>query len=155
MKKAYVLTMCIFLLFPLSNYAEDAMENDDNTTDIMIDPNCLDSNDVCFNRAVEKEKLVQQCADNPEWCEQRRERLKQRRDARQALKAQCEVQPDQCDQLTKTFRQQQKQLVESQQTQWCTDNPERCEQWKVDQKALRAQCQTLRRQIADKYPDRP
>lgn len=161
MKKIRTLTTLILLVIPMIGWADneigDSITNmpEDVSEDVLIDPNCLDSNDICFNRAVEKEKLVTQCSENPVWCEQRRERMKQRRAARQELKAQCEAQPEQCEQLTNAFKAQQKQLVESQQGQWCTDNPARCEQWKADQKALRQQCQTLRRQLAEKYTDRP
>jgi predicted RNase H-like nuclease (RuvC/YqgF family) len=161
MKRIYTLITCALLISPILSWADDSMVVDDETQttltndDVVIDPNCLDSSDVCFNRAVEKEKLVQQCVENPVWCEQRRERMKQRREARQALKAQCEAQPEQCEQLTQTFKEQQKQLVESQRIQWCTDNPQRCQQWEADQKALREQCQTLRRQLTEKYTDRP
>jgi len=94
----------------------------------MIDPNCIDSLEVCQERAAKREALRQRCANDPVWCKERRARLKQEREERQALKKQCQANPAQCKALKQQNRENKKeerrrarQQLKEAQAQWCTD----------------------------------
>ncbi len=140
----------------------------------MVDPDCIDSLEVCQERAAEKEAIRQQCATDPVWCEKRRKSLRQQqrekedlREQRKALRKQCKANPDQCKELKRQFKEKQKQSKRQQrkrkarqklkeaQEQWCTNNSSDCERWKEEKKALSKKIQEMRRQLDKKYPGKP
>ncbi|MCK5522101.1 MAG: hypothetical protein KAI83_03110 [Thiomargarita sp.] len=127
-----------------------------------IDPDCIDSIEVCQERAAKREALRQRCAAYPVWCEKRRENLKKEREEKEALRKQCQANPDQCEDLKRQFRKKKaqekreaKQKLKEAQAQWCADNPSECKRWKADKKALSKQCKKMRRQLEEKYPRMP
>lgn len=162
-------TISILLLTVFGFISANSVQSAESSNTPMVDPDCIDSLEVCQERAAKKEAIRQHCAADPVWCEERRERLKQQqkekenlRNQRRALRKQCKANPDQCKELKRQFKEKQKkrrkkaqQKLKDAQKQWCTDNPNDCERWKEDKKALSKQCQKMRRQLDKKYPGRP
>jgi hypothetical protein len=162
-------TISILLLTVFGFISANSVQSAESSNTPRIDPDCIDSLEVCQKRAAEKEAIRQQCAADPVWCEKRRKSLRQQqtekealREERRVLRKQCKANPDQCEELTRQFREKQKQRrkearqkLKKAQEQWCTDNPSNCERWKEDKKALNKQCQKMRRQLDKKYPGRP
>jgi len=152
-----LLLLILFGLIP-STFAQSS----NSSKEPMIDPNCLNSLEVCQKQAAKREALRQRCAEDPVWCEERRARLKQEREERQALKKQCQANPAQCKELKRQYREKKKeerrkakQPLKEAQAQWCADNPSDCERWKADKKTLGKECRKMRRQLEEKYPSRP
>ena len=156
MKKIKMAVMLWFWLTSMS-WAEE-----DSTSALMIDPDCIDSRQICQERADQKEALRQRCLADPVWCEERRTKLRQQRDEKQALKEQCQTNPEQCEELKRQFKEQkiqqrkeQRKELKEAQAQWCTENPSLCQQWKADKKEVNKQCSELKRLLQEKYPDMP
>jgi len=130
--------------------------------DAMIDPDCVKSQQECQRRANQKEAVRQHCLADPEWCKERRYNRRLEMEERRELKRQCKLHPDKCAELTSEFKKRQNQLrkenrdkLKQEQEQWCTDNPVACEQWKTELEKIQAQCQQLKFQLMEKFPDRP
>ena len=169
MKTIKITVIPLFLILlgsaPLSwaeEVAEPPTKQSSTLTPPMTDPNCVDSQEVCQQRAEKREALRQRCANDPEWCKEYRAEKRQRREEVQALKKQCQAHPEQCAEIKQQFKQQQKerrqterQKLKDAQMQWCLDNQAACEQWKIDFKQIQQKCQELRRQLEEKYPTRP
>jgi hypothetical protein len=167
-------TISILLLTVFGFISANSVQSAESSNTPMVDPDCIDSLEVCQERAAEKEAIRQRCATDPVWCEERRSGLKQLqrekddlRKQRRALRKQCKANPDQCAELKQQFREKQKQSKRQQrrrearqklkeaQKQWCTENPSDCERWKEEKKVLSKQYQEMRRQLDKKYPGKP
>lgn len=163
MIKITVIPLLILLGSTPLSWAEEPSTNQSPTlTPPMIDPNCVDSVEVCQLRAEKREALRQRCANDPEWCKEYRAKKRQRREEARALKKQCQANPEQCAEIKQQFkqkraeqRQSERQQLKNAQMQWCLDNPAVCKQWEIDFKQTQQQCQKLRHQLAKKYPTRP
>ncbi len=155
--------LTLLILAPLSwSQQTDSAEQSATLTQPILDPNCLDSFEVCQQRAAKREALRQRCAADPEWCKAYRDKKRQLREERKALKKQCQANPEQCQELKQQFQQRQaqrkkeeSQQLKNAQMQWCLNNPTACEQWKMDSKQVQQKCQELKNQLREKYPNRP
>ncbi len=159
----------IAMLLLLASLVPASFAQSASSTIPPIDPNCLDSQEVCQKRAIKREELRQHCIADPLWCEERRAKKKLERDEKRALRQQCKVNPEQCETLKEQFRQrkaqanrerrqkrrEQQQKLKKNQTQWCTNNSSDCNRWKADLKVLQKECKKKRTQLQDQYPDRP
>jgi len=162
-------TISILLLTVFGFISANSVQSAESSNTPTVDPDCIDSLQVCQERAAKKEAVRQHCAADPVWCEKRRESLKQQlkekkalREERKALRKQCKANPDQCKELKRQFKEKQKQRkgesrkkLKEAQKQWCTDNPSDCERWKEEKKVLSKQYREMRRQLDKKYPGKP
>jgi len=140
---------------------------------VSIDPNCLESREVCEKKALEREARVKRCQENPQSCEQERlERMQQQEkrkkfcqenpavckkqhEERVALETQCKAQPEQCAELKKQFNRKKNEERTLAFEQWCTNNAKSCEKWKAESKKIQEQCAEMRKQLKQKFPDMP
>ena len=150
--------LTLFCLVP-TTWAE--ADSTDSAPTIVVDPLCIESKEVCYERAVKqyeraaRQKAIRQrCIDDPTWCEQQRKIRKEKHE----LRKQCKAHPDKCDELTRQFnkrrakeRQKAQKEIKQAQEQWCNDNSTACEQWKAELKELQKKCRDLRLEIFDKY----
>ncbi|MDM8565418.1 hypothetical protein QUF74_07170 [Candidatus Halobeggiatoa sp. HSG11] len=146
----------ILLLFPL------CFSINVEAKDAMPDPDCIKSEHECQMIANRKEAVRQRCIADPEWCKERRYQKRLRMEERREVKRQCKANPEQCDELTRAFKKRQHQIrkearanLELEKEQWCKDNPDACKQWEAESKKIREQCQALKYQLKEKFPDRP
>ncbi|OQW93609.1 MAG: hypothetical protein BWK79_10205 [Beggiatoa sp. IS2] len=163
------------LLVTLMGWMVSAWAGDPATSigAVPIDPNCLESREVCEKRALEQQARIRRCAEKPQLCEQQRnekrekreqrqkfcaenpEVCKQQREEREALEAQCKAQPEQCAELKKQFHRKKAEEKKQAFDQWCTHSPQACEQWKAESEKIREQCAEMQRQLRQKFPDMP
>lgn len=129
---------------------------------VMPDPDCVKSEQECQRIADRKEAVRQRCIADPEWCKERRYKKRLQMEERRELKRQCKADPSQCAELTRKFKQRQRQLrkaekknLQQQQAQWCKDNPAECKKWEIEMRKVREQCQDLKYKLVKKFPNRP
>lgn len=170
--KTHISFWCFTVLVSLSttvwaqtNTGDSSSKVASTATELMIDPNCLEIDEVCQQRAVQQEQLRKRCTEDPAWCAQRRDKLKQLRAEKQALEEQCKAQPAKCEELRAQFKQKQaqerqeakaqrQQLFQGKQEEvqkWCKENPGQCELWKAELAKLQEECQQKRQQLKEKY----
>ncbi len=170
--KTHISFWCFTMLVSLStavwaqtNTGDSSSKVPSTAAELMIDPNCLESDEVCQQRAAQQEQLRKRCTEDPTWCAQRRDKLKQLHAEKQALEEQCKAQPAKCEELRAQFKQkqsQERQQVKAQRQQllqgkqeevqkWCKENPGQCELWKAELAKLQEECQQKRQQLKEKY----
>lgn len=168
MKIVKIAVMLLLTSFCVAPFAQPV-----TSTTPMVDPDCIDSPDVCQERtkkrAERREALRQRCIKDPVWCEERRARSRQQREEKRALRQQCRANPEQCEALKQQFkhkqaqarkeqrqkRKEKRQKLKKAQKQWCVDNPQDCKHWKADMRALRKKYKEMLSQLQDQYPSRP
>ena len=79
-------TIPILLLTVFGCISANSVQSAESSNTPKIDPDCIDSLEICQERAAKKEAIRQHCAADPTWCEERRERLKQQQKEKKALR---------------------------------------------------------------------
>lgn len=129
---------------------------------------------VVDEQAVRGAKFKKRCQEDPKWCEEKKAEIQKHREARKqwcaanpeacqklkeemkALKAQCkDAPPEQCATARKEMRQKMGKQKHDAQQKWCDANPQRCETWKAEARKIEDQYREARRQLQEKFPDRP
>jgi hypothetical protein len=165
MKKLSFALICVSTTWSLQTLAE--------TPAIPTPPTVATSPAPDMNDKEVREKFNKRCQEDSKWCEDVKVDIKKRREARKqwctanpeackkeqeemnTLKEKCKESPEKCAALRHEVKQKLSKQKQDVQQKWCDSNPQRCEAWKAEQNKIEEQCREARRQLQEKYSDRP